>query len=50
MLTAAVIIFAEKTIPDSHRIARPWGVVMVMGGVLLGVSLLGGMVPGMETM
>jgi predicted metal-binding membrane protein len=51
MLTAAVIIFAEKTIPGSHRIARPLGVAMVMGGVvLLGVSLLGGMAPGMETM
>jgi predicted metal-binding membrane protein len=35
MLTAVVIIFAEKMIPDSHSIARPWGVVMVMGGVLL---------------
>jgi predicted metal-binding membrane protein len=23
LLTAAVIIFAEKAIPDSHRIARP---------------------------
>jgi predicted metal-binding membrane protein len=51
MLTAAVIIFAEKTIPGSHRIARPLGVTMVVGGVvLLGVSLLGGMAPGMETM
>jgi predicted metal-binding membrane protein len=51
MLTAAVIIFAEKTIPGSHRIARPLGVTMVVGGlVLLGVSLLGGMSPGMETM
>jgi predicted metal-binding membrane protein len=51
MLTAAVIVFAEKTIPGSHRIARPLGVTMVVGGlVLLGVSLLGGMSPGMETM
>jgi predicted metal-binding membrane protein len=51
MLTAAVIIFAEKTIPNSHRIARPLGVVMVGGGVvLLATSLLGGMVPGMESM
>jgi hypothetical protein len=47
MLTAAVIIFAEKTIPDSHRIARPWGVVMVMGGVLL---LPTSFCDGMETM
>jgi predicted metal-binding membrane protein len=44
MLTAAVIIFAEKTIPGSHRIARPLGVIMVAGGaVLLVASLLGGM-------
>jgi predicted metal-binding membrane protein len=52
MLTAAVIIFAEKTIPGSHRIARPLGVTMVVGGVvLLGVSLLGGgMSPSMDTM
>jgi predicted metal-binding membrane protein len=51
MLTAAVIIFAEKTIPGSHRIARPLGILMIVGGgVLLGVSLLGGMAPGMETM
>jgi predicted metal-binding membrane protein len=51
MLTAAVIIFAEKTIPKSHRIARPLGVVMVAGGVwLLATSLLGGMSPGMESM
>jgi predicted metal-binding membrane protein len=51
MLTAAVIIFAEKTIPGSHRIARPLGVVMLAGGaVLLATSLLGGMAPGMESM
>ena len=51
MLTAAVIIFAEKTIPYSHRIARPLGVVMVAGGaVLLAISLLGGMGPVMESM
>jgi predicted metal-binding membrane protein len=51
MLTAALIIFAEKTIPNSHRIARPLGVVMVAGGVvLLAISLLGGMAPGMESM
>jgi predicted metal-binding membrane protein len=44
MLTAAVIIFAEKTIPNSHLIARPLGVVMVAGGVVLfTTSLLGGM-------
>jgi predicted metal-binding membrane protein len=51
MLTAAVIIFVEKTIPGSHCIARPLGVVMVAGGVvLLAASLFGGMAPGMESM
>jgi predicted metal-binding membrane protein len=51
MLSAALIIFAEKTIPNSHLIARPLGVVMVAGGaVLLVISLLGGMAPGMESM
>ena len=50
MLTAAVIIFAEKTIPESHRVARPLGVLMVAGGsVLLVVSVLGGMAPGMKS-
>ena len=42
MLTAALIIFAEKTLPDSHRIARPLGVLMIAGGVALLFSLLGG--------
>jgi predicted metal-binding membrane protein len=51
MLSAALVIFAEKTIPNSHRIARPLGVAMVAGGVVLLVtSLLGGMAPGMESM
>ena len=51
MLTAAVIIFAEKTMPDSHRVAWPLGVLMVAGGVVLLVaSVLGGMAPGMESM
>ncbi len=51
MLTAAVIIFAEKTLPGSHRIAWPLGVLMVIGGVVLLVtSLLGGMAPEMESM
>ena len=44
VFTVALIIFAEKTLPESHRIARPLGVLMITGGVvLLGVSLLGGM-------
>ena len=48
MLTAAVVIFVEKTLPESHRVARPLGVLMVVGGVVLvGVSLLQ---PGMEGM
>lgn len=51
MLTAAIVIFIEKTLPGSHRVARPLGIVMVSGGlVLLGMSLLGGMSPGMEAM
>jgi predicted metal-binding membrane protein len=51
MLTAAVIIFAEKAIPNSHLIARPLGVVMLASGaVMLAISLLGGMTPGMEAM
>jgi len=51
MLSAAVILFAEKTIPESHHIARPLGVVMVGGGAMLLVtSLLGGMAPGIESM
>jgi predicted metal-binding membrane protein len=51
MLTAAVIIFAEKTFPNSHRIVRPIGVIMVAGGLaLLMTSLLSGIVPEMESM
>ncbi len=49
VFTAALIIFAEKTLPESHRIARPLGVLMVTSGVvLLGLSLLGGMEAGTE--
>jgi predicted metal-binding membrane protein len=49
MLTGALIIFAEKTLPNSHRIAGPFGVVMVGGGVmLLATTLLGEMASGME--
>ncbi len=48
VFTAALIIFAEKTLPYSHRIARPLGILMIVGGVaLLGLTLLGGMDPGM---
>ena len=51
MFTAAVIIFAEKTIPNSHRVARPLGIVMVAGGVvLLATALLIGKSPGMASM
>jgi hypothetical protein len=49
VFTVALIIFAEKTLPESHRIARPLGVLMVAGGVaFLGFSLLGGMENGMD--
>jgi predicted metal-binding membrane protein len=49
VFTAALIIFAEKTLPNSHRIARPLGVLMVAGGVvLLGLTLWGGMQPEMN--
>jgi predicted metal-binding membrane protein len=52
VFTAALIIFVEKTLPESHRIARPLGIVMIAGGVVfLGLTLLGGMEqPGMEEM
>src|SRR5215211_8853 len=43
VFTAALVIFAEKTLPEGHRIARPLGALMVAGGVvLLGLTLLGG--------
>jgi predicted metal-binding membrane protein len=43
VFTVALIIFAEKTLPESHRIARPLGVLMVAGGVVfLGLTLSGG--------
>ena len=50
VFTAALVIFAEKTLPEGRRIARPLGVLMVAGGVvLLGLTLLGGTEqPGME--
>lgn len=44
MLTAAVIIFVEKTVPGGHQVARPLGVVLVIGGiVLLSTSVWGAM-------
>jgi predicted metal-binding membrane protein len=49
VFTAALIIFAEKTLPESHRIARPLGILMISGGVvLLGFSLVGGMEASMQ--
>ncbi len=43
VFTAALGVFAEKTLPESHRIARPLGVLLVAGGVvLLGLAVLGG--------
>ena len=43
MLTAAVIIFVEKTLPGGHRVARPLGVLLIVGGiVVLSTALLGG--------
>ena len=52
VFTVALIIFAEKTLPESHRIARPLGFLMVAGGVVfLGLTLLGGTEqPEMEKM
>ncbi len=52
VFTVALIIFAEKTLPESHRIARPLGILMMVGGAaFLGFSLLSGVesVPGMDT-
>ena len=49
VFTVALIIFAEKTLPKSHRTARPLGALMVTGGVvLLGFSLVGGIEAGTE--
>jgi predicted metal-binding membrane protein len=46
VFTAALIIFAEKTLPNGHRIAQPLGILLVAGGVmLLGLTLWGGMQP-----
>ncbi|MGH7572078.1 MAG: DUF2182 domain-containing protein [Gemmatimonadota bacterium] len=35
MLTAAVIIFVEKTLPGGHRVARALGIALIVGGVLV---------------
>src|SRR5919107_5112116 len=44
VFTVALIIFAEKTLPEGHRIAPTLGFVMIVGGVaFFGLSLLGGM-------
>ena len=49
VFTVALIIFAEKTLPESHRIARPLGFLMIAGGIaFFGFSLLGGMEAEME--
>jgi predicted metal-binding membrane protein len=49
VFTVALIIFAEKTLPESHRIVRPLGVLMVAGAVVfLGLTLFGGMQPDMN--
>ena len=43
MLTAAVIIFVEKTLPGGHRVARPLGAVLIAGGLaMLAMPWLGG--------
>jgi predicted metal-binding membrane protein len=43
MLTATLLIFVEKTLPGGHRVARPLGAALVIGGLLvLGAALLGG--------
>lgn len=50
VFTVALIIFAEKTLPESQRIARPLGVLMVAGAVVfLGFTLFGGMQPEINT-
>jgi predicted metal-binding membrane protein len=49
VFTVALIIFAEKTLPESHRIARPLGFLMIAGGMAyVGFSLLGATEAGME--
>ena len=46
MLAATLVTLAEKTLPNGYRVARPLGLLMMAGGVLLvGFSLLGWMYP-----
>src|SRR5215204_2780868 len=50
VFTVALIIFAEKTLPNSHGLARPLGVLMVGGAVVFfGLTLFGGMQPEMNS-
>lgn len=50
VFTVALLIFAEKTLPNSHRIARPLGVLMIVGGaIFLGFTLFGGVQPEMNS-
>lgn len=43
MLTAAVIIFIEKTLPGGHYVARPLGAALIAGGLaMLAMPWLGG--------
>jgi len=43
MLTAAVIIFVEKTLPGGHHVARPLGIALMVGGALvMSTALLNG--------
>jgi predicted metal-binding membrane protein len=49
VFTVALIIFAEKTLPNSHRIARPLGILMMAGGVVfLGLTLFASTQPEMN--
>ncbi|GAC1554512.1 MAG: DUF2182 domain-containing protein [Herpetosiphon sp.] len=35
MLSAALLIFVEKALPGGHRVARPLGLLLIFGGVVL---------------
>jgi predicted metal-binding membrane protein len=46
MLTAAILIFIEKTAPGGHRLARPVGAGLVVGGIwIIGTTLISGRGP-----